>query len=288
LKEKGILKPSHLKMTRFIGLSSRLIFLSGSIHPIMPRHERHFAPDNVQLIAGIDEAGRGPLAGPVVAAAVILPGGKHLPGIDDSKVLSPEKRNLLFDMIGNEAVAMGVGISCSEEIDRINILEATRIAALRALKQLRPKPHYVLTDALTLNNLSIPHRAIIKGDKRCRAIAAASIIAKVFRDRMMLSYHQDYPGYEFSKHKGYATKKHIEAIGELGPTTIHRLTFHGVCWFHQDLVHSSTFSQLNAKIARFRREGKAVDSLRYDLDRMKKYLPMREILALGKILTKEQ
>ena len=175
-------------------------------------------------IAGLDEAGRGPLAGPVAAAAVILPPEARILGLDDSKKLSEKKRLLLEEQIKRQALAWSVSLVGPEIIDRINIREAARVAMTQAVRQLRISPEYLLIDALTLD-LPLPQLDLIKGDSRSASIAAASIIAKNTRDRLMLAYEQEYPGYGFARHKGYPTPAHKAALRQLGPCPIHRLTF---------------------------------------------------------------
>ncbi len=179
-------------------------------------------------VAGIDEAGRGPLAGPVMAAAVILPAGFSIIGVDDSKKLTPCKREKLFDIIMEQAMSVGVGMVNPEDIDRINILQATRRAMLAAVQQLSPQPDYLLIDGISTIDSTIPQKTIIKGDSLSLSIAAASIIAKVTRDRLMSEMDATYPGYGFAGHKGYGSAAHMEAIRRLGPSPIHRLTFGGV------------------------------------------------------------
>lgn len=179
-------------------------------------------------IAGIDEAGRGPLAGPVMAAAVILPVGITITGVDDSKKLTPDKREKLFDIIMTQALSVGVGIATPADIDRINILQATRSAMLAAVRNLSPPPDYLLIDGITAIDSKIPQITIKKGDSLSLSIAAASIIAKVTRDRLMIEMDAQYPGYGFAGHKGYGSAAHMNAIKRLGPSPIHRLTFGGV------------------------------------------------------------
>jgi len=179
-------------------------------------------------IAGIDEAGRGPLAGPVVAAAVILPEGLLITGVDDSKKLTEAKRNSLFDIIMQQAVSVGVGISDSQTVDRINILQATLRAMESAVANLTPQPDYLLIDGISKTALKNEQKTIKKGDSLSLSIAAASIIAKVTRDRMMEAYDKEYPCYGFAGHKGYGSAAHLAAIKALGPSPIHRLTFRGV------------------------------------------------------------
>ncbi|NOU10218.1 MAG: ribonuclease HII [Nitrospira sp.] len=176
-------------------------------------------------IAGIDEAGRGPLAGPVVAAAVVLPVRCRLSGIDDSKQLSEGERARLYAAILEHAVGMGIGSADVGEIDRLNILEATKLAMRRAIDQLTPPPDYLLIDAVMLPGIGIPQRPIIKGDSLSFSIAAASIIAKVTRDRLMAAYHDMFPEYDFLSHKGYGTREHLQRLARHGPCSIHRRTF---------------------------------------------------------------
>jgi len=176
-------------------------------------------------IAGIDEAGRGPLAGPVVAAAVILPTRCRLVGINDSKQLSAKDREQVYTAILAQAVGVGVGSADVAEIDQLNILEATRLAMRRAVEQLVPLPDYVLIDAVVLPGFKVPTRPIIKGDSLSVSIAAASIIAKVTRDRLMARYHEIFPEYGFLSHKGYGTAEHLERLARHGPCSIHRRTF---------------------------------------------------------------
>lgn len=180
-------------------------------------------------VAGIDEAGRGPLAGPVVAAAVIFPAGLVIGGVRDSKKIPSEKeRRDLFWKIAGNAVSVGIGIIEAEVIDRINILESTRLAMKTAIEDLGEKPDILLVDAVTLHQLTIQQKSIIKGESVSASIAAASIIAKVVRDDIMLTYHEKYPVYNFKKHKGYSTKEHMTLINEYGPCPIHRKSFRKV------------------------------------------------------------
>lgn len=178
----------------------------------------------VTLIAGVDEAGRGPLAGPVVAAAVILKKDATFTYVNDSKQLSEKERQLALIEIKTHALAIGIGISSVEEIDRINIYRASREAMLSAIKQLKIKPEYVLTDAMPME-LDIPMQSIIKGDQKSVSIATASIIAKTTRDAYMLEMDKLFPLYGFAKHKGYPTKDHVDAIMAYGPTPIHRRSY---------------------------------------------------------------
>ncbi len=191
--------------------------------------ERSARASGFTCIAGLDEAGRGPLAGPVVAAAVVLPEGLLIPGLTDSKQVAEEARDRLFDLVREQAVCFGVGIAGERLIDEVNILQATIIAMERALQALDPKPDYLLLDALTLPRVAIPQNPLIKGDCRSHSIAAASILAKVTRDRLMLELHERYPQYNFRKHKGYGTREHLLLLRKHGPCEAHRKTFHPVC-----------------------------------------------------------
>ena len=181
--------------------------------------------DACAYICGIDEAGRGPLAGPVVAAAAVLPKDCQIFYLNDSKKLSEKKRDLLFDEIKEKAVAYGIGIGSPQVIDEINILQATYEAMRQAISQLNVIPEILLNDAVTIPGVDIMQVPIVKGDAKSVSIAAASILAKVTRDRMMMEYDQIYPEYGFAKHKGYGTAAHIAALKEYGPCPIHRRTF---------------------------------------------------------------
>ena len=176
-------------------------------------------------ICGIDEVGRGPLCGPVVASAVILPKDCRILYLNDSKKLSEKKREELYDVIMEQAVAVGLGMATSQRIDEINILQATYEAMREAVANLKVKPAVLLNDAVTIPGVDIPQIPIIKGDAKSVSIAAASIIAKVTRDRMMVEYDRMYPGYDLASNKGYGTKVHMEAIKAMGPCEIHRRTF---------------------------------------------------------------
>lgn len=177
-------------------------------------------------IAGVDEAGRGPLAGPVVAAACILPKEIYLEGIDDSKKLLPSQRAALFETIkSHTSICYGIGVIDASIIDQVNILQATFQAMLLALHNLAQKPDYVLIDGNRMPPLTLPGQALVKGDARCQAIAAASIIAKQTRDELMLQYHKQWPCYHFLENKGYGTKAHLLAIDQYGPCPIHRMSF---------------------------------------------------------------
>jgi ribonuclease HII len=192
---------------------------------VLLTRERELWAAGLLRVAGVDEAGVGPLAGPVVAAAVIFPQGCGLPGVDDSKKLTPERRASLSLSIRESALAFAVGIVEPEEIDRINVYQATLAAMGRAVDGLSIKPQHVLVDARRIPGCDLPQEAIIKGDARCHAIAAASILAKTTRDALMCRYDDEFPGYGFSDHKGYPTASHRDAIRRLGPCAIHRLSF---------------------------------------------------------------
>lgn len=190
----------------------------------MLTYERKYY-ETCDYICGIDEAGRGPLAGPVVAGAVILPKNHKIPYLNDSKQLSERKREMLYDQIMAEAIAVGIGIASPERIDQINILQATYEAMRTAIQNLGVKPQVLLNDAVIIPEVDIEQEKIIKGDAKSLSIAAASIIAKVTRDRMMKEYHELFPEYGFDSHKGYGSKDHIEVIKNIGPSPIHRKTF---------------------------------------------------------------
>lgn len=179
----------------------------------------------IVTVCGVDEAGRGPLAGPVCAAAVILPPHLQIPGLDDSKKLSDKRRRELFPIIKEQAIAYGIGFASHEEIDRINILQATFLAMKRALEQLEGKADFALIDGNRETDFGIPVQTVVKGDSRSANIAAASVLAKVTRDDIMDAMAAEYPGYGFEIHKGYGTKAHYAALTEHGPSPIHRMTF---------------------------------------------------------------
>ena len=194
--------------------------------------ERWLVGRGLRLVAGIDEAGRGPLAGPVVAAAVVLPAGADamLPGLDDSKRLTPARREALFDRIGEVARASAVASASRAEIDEHNILQATRLAMRRALEEVRralapATLQLVVVDGVTPIDTSLPQRTLVRGDARSLHVAAASVLAKVTRDRVMVALDEQYPGYGFAAHKGYPTRAHREAIRLLGPCPVHRMSF---------------------------------------------------------------
>ena len=187
-------------------------------------YEKELYDKGISLIAGVDEVGRGPLVGPVVACAVILPVNYHLEGLNDSKKLSEKKRNLFYDILIKDAISYGIGIIDAKKIDEVNIYEATKLAMKEAISKLSVKPEYVLIDAMKLD-LDIPSLSIIKGDAKSESIAAASVIAKVTRDRMMDELDALHPEYGFKNHKGYPTKKHLEAIKKYGVLDNYRFTY---------------------------------------------------------------
>lgn len=187
-------------------------------------YEKELYKKGIKYIAGVDEVGRGPLIGPVVAAAVILPINYTLKGLTDSKKLSEKKRNLFYKIIEQDAISIGIGIISEDKIDEVNIYEATKLAMKDAINKLKIKPEHILIDAMPLD-LEIPTTSIIKGDAKSESIAAASVIAKVTRDSMMYELDKKYPMYGFGNHKGYPTKKHIEAINEFGLIPGYRKTY---------------------------------------------------------------
>lgn len=189
-------------------------------------YEKAAMESGFKLICGVDEAGRGPLAGPVCAAAVILSEDTEIEGLNDSKKLSEKKREALYDIIKEKAVAYSIAYGTLEEIEEFNILEATFIAMNRAIDGLKTKPDFALIDGNRVpKGIKIPCETVVKGDAKSSSIAAASILAKVTRDRLLLEYDQQYPQYNFKKHKGYGTKEHTDLILEYGPCPIHRMSF---------------------------------------------------------------
>ena len=187
--------------------------------------ENSFFSEETRVICGVDEAGRGPLAGPVCAAAVILPANLEIPGLTDSKKLTDKKRRELYPVIMEQAIAYGIGFASEQEIDEINILLATFLAMQRAIDQLAVKPDLALIDGNRQKDFGVPVKTVVKGDSLSASIAAASILAKVSRDNLMLEQAETYPQYKFDVHKGYGTKAHYEALREYGPCPIHRMTF---------------------------------------------------------------
>ena len=187
--------------------------------------ENEIYAEGYKLICGVDEAGRGPLAGPVYAAAVILPRDADIPGLNDSKKLTEKKREALFDVITRSALSYGIASASVEEIEKLNILNATFFAMNRAVAQLDPQPELTLVDGNRNTGIETMSRCIVKGDSKCADIAAASVLAKVSRDRYMLALAEEFPDYHFEKHKGYGTKLHYEALREFGPLPVHRVSF---------------------------------------------------------------
>lgn len=190
----------------------------------LTKFEKEYWTEGIEYIAGVDEAGRGPLVGPVVAAAVILPKNYKLEGLNDSKQLSEKKREKYFEIIEKDALAIGIGIVDAKTIDEINIYEASRLAMMKSLSNLKIKPEIVLSDAMPLH-LDIPNVPIIHGDALSISIAAGSVIAKVTRDRLMVELDKEHPEYEFKNHKGYPTKRHLELLKKFGPFDDYRFTY---------------------------------------------------------------
>ena len=193
----------------------------------MLAYEKECYARGMELIAGVDEVGRGPLAGPVVAAAVILPKACKIPGLNDSKKIPKSKHKEIYEAVLQNAIAIGIGIKDNHVIDQVNIYEATKLAMMEAIGQLEPQPQHLLIDAMKLD-LPIPQTSIIKGDANSLSIAAASIVAKVTRDQMMEEFDKEYPGYDFAQNAGYGTAKHLAGLEQLGVTPIHRLSFEPV------------------------------------------------------------
>ena len=193
----------------------------------MLAYEKELYAQGIDLIAGVDEVGRGPLAGPVVAAAVILPKACKIPGLNDSKKIPKSKHKEIYEAVLQNAIAIGIGIKDNQVIDQVNIYEATKLAMMEAIGQLEPQPQHLLIDAMRLD-LPIPQTSIIKGDANSLSIAAASIVAKVTRDQMMEEFDKEYPGYDFAQNAGYGTAKHLAGLDKLGVTPIHRRSFEPV------------------------------------------------------------
>ena len=193
----------------------------------MLAYEKELYTQGIDLIAGVDEVGRGPLAGPVVAAAVILPENCKIPGLNDSKKIPKSKHKEIYEAVLQNAIAIGIGVKDNQVIDQVNIYEATKLAMMEAIGQLDPQPQHLLIDAMKLD-LPIPHTSIIKGDANSLSIAAASIVAKVTRDQMMEEFDCEYPGYDFTQNAGYGTANHLAGLDKLGVTPIHRRSFEPV------------------------------------------------------------
>ena len=193
----------------------------------MLAYEKELYAQGIDLIAGVDEVGRGPLAGPVVAAAVILPKACKIPGLNDSKKIPKSKHKAIYEAVLQNAIAIGIGVKDNQVIDQVNIYEATKLAMMEAIGQLDPQPQHLLIDAMKLD-LPIPQTSIIKGDANSLSIAAASIVAKVTRDQMMEEFDCEYPGYDFTQNAGYGTANHLAGLHKLGVTPIHRRSFEPV------------------------------------------------------------
>ena len=249
------------------------------------RHERRLWRRGVQHIAGVDEAGRGPLAGPVVAAAVVLPQQIDFPGLDDSKKLSPQKREILYDLIAKQAFAVGVGRVDHQEIDRINILQASLKAMREALAALKIRPDRVLVDGSHTPNSPFPEVAISGGDAQSLSIAAASVIAKVTRDRIMVELDRDFPQYGFAKHKGYGSPEHLRALRKYGPCPIHRRSFRTV----GDLIHkwSEDFLVFRKGLSEARSIAE-LQSLAHTIRSVRTVLPEREVAELRRNYKKRE
>ena len=198
------------------------------------KYEKELWQNNIKYIAGVDEVGRGPLVGPVVAAAVILPPFYNLEGLTDSKQLSEKKRDNFYKILQKDALSIGIGIIDEKIIDEVNIYEASKLAMYEALNNLKIPCEYILSDAMKLDGQNIPYKAIIHGDALSLSIAAASVIAKVTRDKMMYELHEKYPEYHFDKHKGYPTKLHLDALQKYGPLPNYRFTYKPV----RDLINA--------------------------------------------------
>lgn len=203
--------------------------------------EEELEDTGVKYIAGVDEAGRGPLAGPVVVAAVIMPIDSRIKGINDSKKLSDKKRNELYKIIVREAISIGISFVDEKKIDELNVFEATKLGMLEAVSKLTVKPEHVLIDSMPLNEINLPHTSLIHGDTLSASIAAASIVAKVTRDSYMDKMDFKYPNYGFKHHKGYCTKEHLEALDKYGPCEIHRQSFTPVSKFYTKQLKLNLF-----------------------------------------------
>jgi ribonuclease HII len=242
----------------------------------MLRVERELQASGCLRVAGIDEVGRGPLAGPVCAAVVIFPPGTRIAGVDDSKKLNHEIREELNDRICSAAECHAVGFATAEEIDRINILQATKLAMRRALAALPSTPDFLLLDALTLEHCAISQRGIIQGDGKCFSIAAASIVAKVARDRLMDRYHAEFPQYAFDQHKGYATELHWARILEHGICSLHRRTFFDPGFLGPAMKMSAEYQKLSDQLLSADCK-ETLEQALARLDPQRDFLPLREI-----------
>ena len=233
-----------------MGLDKRALADRALLRRLRRFDARYFARPGVELLGGVDEVGRGALAGPVVAAFVVIDPECRILGVNDSKIVDAARREALYDDIIAQARAVGIGWASAAEIDQINIYQATLLASRRAFSVLALKPDLVIADALRLEGLGVPVEPLIKGDSQSQAIAAASIVAKVTRDRWMRQLDAEYPGYGFSAHKGYAVEAHLEALRRLNSTTIHRHSFRGVDWFNADYRISTALARILEEAAR--------------------------------------
>ena len=209
------------------GTGNRHLFEELDDPPDSRSIERDIMDSGYRLVAGVDEVGRGPLAGPVVAAAVILDDGREYPSVGDSKKMGPDQRERAFRLIMSGATAVGLGLVSQQDIDQSNILKASLEAMARAVDRLAPRPDFLLVDGKFRAPVDMPQRTLVKGDARSLSVGAASIVAKVIRDRIMIAYDLRYPGYGFASHKGYGTKTHLQALARLGPCPLHRMSFKG-------------------------------------------------------------
>lgn len=239
------------------------------------RPERQWAQaTGAPVVAGIDEAGRGTLAGPVVAAAVALDlDGVRPGGLRDSKTLSDKQRQKVRRAIINRAMAWGVGVATATEVDALNILEATRLAALRAIDAMPVRPGALVTDALDIPMAGLPTLALVKGDRVSASIAAASIMAKTTRDQMMDDYHREFPEFHWDRNRGYGTADHLEALNDHGPTVLHRMTFRGVGFFDHEQVRSRSFNRLAAAVRSCLPTAGTLASLRSEVEALRGQLP---------------
>lgn len=246
--------------------------------------ERELQRTGANRVAGADEAGRGPLAGPVCAAVVIFRPGTRIAGVDDSKRLPADVRESLYEVITSQAEAVGVGLADAAEIDVINILNATKLAFRRALRQLLVIPDHLLLDALKLENCTIPQTAYVQGDSRCFSIAAASIIAKVTRDRLMARYALEYPQYGFEQHKGYSTELHLRNIFEHGISSLHRRSFFDPGFLSPGFCRSQAHCRIARMIAEAECDRSASVALQ-EICSMRGFLPQSELEELNGLLT---
>lgn len=242
--------------------------------------ERALHEQGIARVGGIDEAGRGPLAGPVCAAVVVFPAGTRIARVNDSKKVPPEVREELFEEITARAEGYGVGFADAEEIDAINILNATKLAVKRALRNMRVIPDMLLLDALKIPSCSIPQQSFIKGDAKCFSIAAASIIAKVSRDRLMARYVEQYPQFSFHQHKGYATAEHWAEIDKHGICSIHRRTFFDPGFFRPEVITSNAHTSIRGQVDSAASED-ALRTILHELRNHHGFLPRLEIEELA-------